>query len=119
MNIENLLEQETDFSPIFSAEYFSSAPYVFDLASADSIFKDQPLSEQFSITATLLRQANTKLGIGLYAEKRDLYHHRRLFVKDKVRDIHLGFDLTVPEGILIFPHFRRHSLLRTHAAISN
>jgi murein DD-endopeptidase MepM/ murein hydrolase activator NlpD len=105
MKLSSLLRKHTtDFHSVIPSELQHGPAYVFDLTAASSDFS----SEQFNDIEELMNHSNALLsknkaviGIGPYAEKRSIYQRDELFTAD-ARDIHLGIDLTVTPGTLVY-----------------
>jgi len=103
MKLEKILQEYASFSSVLPLRLQSAALHVFDLSSEESPFQQidfQDLQSVIILTKKILEKHHAILGIGRYAESRNIYRHSKLFSEDQ-RDFHLGLDLTVPIGTAI------------------
>ena len=96
------------FHPVISPDFLYGTPYIFNLTSTRNDFKGIPTHDTSSMikrTHMLLTQHQATIGIGRYAEKRELYQHTQYLSDSEPRCIHLGIDLSVPTLTPVFCPF--------------
>jgi len=104
-NLEKvLLNHQAQFHPILPPELQFGRALLLDMNA--EVWQDAAevsVDELIARTQKMMQEVNAVIAIGRYAEDRQvLYQRSPLFSQDKIRSLHIGLDLTVPENTPIF-----------------
>ena len=111
MNFRELMvEEQENFGRIFSDEFFSSRPFVFNLTPENAELREagvpcinpNTMTNLTNYVEKKMRENNAGIGVGRYNERRVTYATKLFIAGSEVRDVHLGVDLFVPADTKLF-----------------
>jgi murein DD-endopeptidase MepM/ murein hydrolase activator NlpD len=106
MNFDDFLKQNVTVSaPMFEPTLTSSNCLSMDLSSSNQEFAGLAESELDQAILQKLSIAGAIAGVGGYLENRSLYQDTELFQGDSERCIHIGVDVFMPAGTVIYTPF--------------
>ena len=107
---ELMIEEQENFGRIFSDEFFSSRPFVFNFTPENADLREagvpcidpNTMTNLTNYVERKMRENGARIGVGRYNERRVTYDTTLFTGGSDVRNIHLGIDLFVPAGTKIF-----------------
>ncbi len=101
-----LLNQRSEFGPIFPELFYRSKPHVFDFTSSNAELREAGITRfspesMDSLTAYVrdkIAENDALIGVGRYNEHRIAYDVPLFTESSESRVVHLGVDLFVPAG---------------------
>jgi murein DD-endopeptidase MepM/ murein hydrolase activator NlpD len=103
MNLEDFLQHNRNqLEPLFDPILTAGNTVYMDLSSSNREFDGISESELDQAILDKLATANALAGVGGYLENRSLYKATELFQGDEERCIHIGVDVFMPAGTVVY-----------------